>query len=240
MRNYEMYQNTTTGQLADNFANLINELLCQPVDDFYSQYYNISTACTDGLDLWGEVLNFPRHIKCGEEDSYYTLSDDEYRVVLLIIYNTMTIQPTVTNLNSIMNEIFNEFGWDVYVQDYQDMSYLCYVFTVDLPDWIYYVFYFYDVLPRPQGVGVEILESPVEFLGFEEQVAGDTSEYTTGNLRVSIFYEDLENVSEAKLSLFNSTLVDIETATAEELQADVVTYIDNDSKVTRINRRGDA
>lgn len=183
MNTYEMYKGTTVEALSDGLSNVVQQYCVDISKEYFDNIYNISTAKGKGLDLWGTLLNFPRYIYNGEENGL-ELTDDEYRVVLQVVYSTFAVEPTIPNLNHVMRLIFGTQGLTAYVIDELDMGFITYVFTQQLPVWLNIVFYTYEILPRPMGVGARIREEPTQYLGFDGQnVAGSN----IGNFTRSVF-----------------------------------------------------
>ena len=65
---YIQYQN------APKFNALLTQLtnyLTIPIDQFYTDYFNLLTATTQGLDNWGIILNETRNITYYNYDSIF-------------------------------------------------------------------------------------------------------------------------------------------------------------------------
>lgn len=62
---YVQYQN------APKFNQLLRELtdyLTIPIDQFYSEFFNLATCTTQGLNNWGRILNQPRSVEYYDYD----------------------------------------------------------------------------------------------------------------------------------------------------------------------------
>lgn len=174
---YEQYKGTNVETLSLNIAKLFNDLVIGAVDSFEASIYNINTANSNGLDIWGKLLNFPRYITNPDsQNDYIELSDEQYRVILRIIAFQTASEPTIQNINRNMIQLFSGIiGVRAYVVDNRDMAFITYIFSNKIPVWLKSIFEIYDILPRPMGVGVNITENIVNILGFEGQNTPDNS-----------------------------------------------------------------
>lgn len=173
MNTYEMYKNTTTEKLANGLVSLFDKLVIKEVDNYKNLFYNIDTANSDGLDLWGKFLKFPRYVTTDE--GYERLEDAQYRIILKAKALQLTRPPTISGINKSINDLFGALDIICYVLDTQDMSFVTYVFVDLLPDWLSNIFEKYDVLPRPAGVGVAIAEAERRYIGFFGQNSNGTN-----------------------------------------------------------------
>ena len=173
MNTYEMYKNTTVEKLTNGLVGLFDTLVIKEVDDYKNLFYNIDTANSEGLDLWGQFLKFPRYVTTDE--GYERLEDAQYRIILKAKALQMTRPPTINGINKSINDIFGVLDITCYILDTQDMSFVTYVFIDLLPDWLRNIFEKYDILPRPAGVGVAISEAERRYIGFFGQNSNGTN-----------------------------------------------------------------
>lgn len=173
MNTYEMYKNTTVEKLTNGLVGLFDTLVIKEIDDYKNLFYNIDTANSEGLDLWGQFLKFPRYVTTNE--GYERLEDSQYRVILKAKALQMTRPPTINGINKSINDIFGALDIVCYIRDTQDMSFVTYVFIDLLPDWLRNIFEKYDILPRPAGVGVAISEAERRYIGFFGQNSNGTN-----------------------------------------------------------------
>lgn len=142
---------------------------------------SITTAKGVGLDLWGVLLNFSRYIptdtstdkykyfnfnnkrfynlifKDKNKPTYSALLDDTYRMLLVLIYQSMFIYPSIKGINDLLSEVLADFG-KLRVGDTTDMSFMLIIFNQKIPNWLSYIAKTYDIIPRPAGVGVKLEE----------------------------------------------------------------------------------
>lgn len=186
------YRNTNIAKLIQGIADIKKTYLDNAQKSLVNDNLCITTAKDDGLDMWGRLLHFYRHIPTDPSTdsginyfnfndknfrnlqfvnpnapSYGRLTDEVYRKFLVLLYQGQFILNTIPNMNEFINEIFNDFD-RIVVRDTLDMSYQVYVFNGDnFPIWLKWILDNYDVLPRPAGVGSKYIEAqPVKRFGF--------------------------------------------------------------------------
>ena len=130
------------------------------IQNFYDNIFNIQTANSYGLDVWGQILNVPRQLKVsinGEED-LYTLNDRYYKLVLLTKAIANISDCTVPSLENLLSFLFTERG-KVYVYDTDTMA-MRYIFSFFQNIWEKAILQIDGILPKPTGVGLQIEELP--------------------------------------------------------------------------------
>lgn len=184
------------------------------IDEFYNKIWNIDTANSFGLDIWGRIVGIGRTITTESDtpffgfettnDSFvpfdqgtfydddratttYTMDDDMYRKVILCKAMSNIVRPNAQTINSMLQYLFD--GKRCYVLDTGGMS-MRYVFAFYLKNW-QKTLVTSDILPRPAGVLVEIVEIPQpNIIGFSE--AGSSSatfdQGTWYNPELSVLY----------------------------------------------------
>lgn len=167
------YVETNIETLLNGLNDIFIKYTGKPVEDFFYNIYDLSTAAGIGLDLWGVILNFPRVIKFSSEEnpevSTKTLTDDEYRLILKLLALQTKTNMTISEINKHLMDLFSLYNTRAYCQDRQDMTYVNYVFEWKIPDWLKSAFNNYELLPHPQGVGVKYEEALAAIIGFEGQ-----------------------------------------------------------------------
>lgn len=167
-------------------------------DQFYDNIWNIDTAGTLGLDIWGRIVVIGRNIQIPvidyfgfnvspppqswnpfNQQSFYTgpatsttfrLADNAYRVLILAKALSNIAQTNARNLNRILQQLFPGRG-RAWVNDLGSMS-MRFTFEFVLEPWEMAVLVTGGVLPRPAGVGATILQIPTETFGFAEAGPG--------------------------------------------------------------------
>lgn len=173
------YIGTNIEKFLLNLEKVLKKHVKDVVDSFCVDIYDLKTAKGIGLDVWGEILNFPRVIRGYlDTDDYITLSDDEYRTILGIKALQMTTNETIPAMNRDLKRLFTDtYNVYAYVDDNQDMSIVNYVFLWAIPDWLKSAFTHYDLLPHPMGVGTGFTEALAMPIGFDGQGADEVTNF---------------------------------------------------------------
>lgn len=211
------YQNTNIEMLVKGIQNIYNKYVVKMFESLINHNFSITTAKSAGLDCWGWLLHFNRHIPISggaadrnffsfyktnfidlqfyylDKNNFFTIEDYYYRRFLVLIYQGQFIINNLPFLNNFMSEIFEDLA-NVTVRDSYDMQYVVYVFntteTQILPKWFTYVLDNYDLLIRPAGVGVNYLETNYKYFGFKtnSEIQAKT---IRGNFFKTIFKKDI-------------------------------------------------
>lgn len=163
------YKDTNIQTLLTGLDRVFKKYTARPLADFLTDIYDLNTAAGMGLDLWGAVLDFPRVIRGLEENTFFTLTDDQYRVILKLLALQTRTRLTIPEINGELAGLFGSFGSASYAVDKQDMTYINYVFVWKIPDWLRAAFANYRLLPSPMGVGTGFEEALYTHIGFEGQ-----------------------------------------------------------------------
>lgn len=126
------------------------------IENFYNDIFNIQTANTYGLNIWGERLNISRRLKVNGET--IELEDKYYRFLLLVKAMSNISNCTVPNLEEILNFLFQDRG-KVYVFDTGIMT-MKYTFNFYLDAMEKAILDLPGIPPKPTGVGLTIVELP--------------------------------------------------------------------------------
>lgn len=158
-------------------------------DDWYRDVFNLYTANEFGLSVWSIILgqplfinrsfsgrptwgfeqyhvNFTRGNFAGSS-SLTRLQPETARILLQLRYFQLISSGTIPETNRALKWIFSENYGDAWLLDGEDMTQL-YVFTFPVPAELAYVFKYFDVLPRPAGVGSDFIVVLNETWGFGE------------------------------------------------------------------------
>lgn len=135
------------------------------IKNFYNNIFNIQTANTYGLNVWGERLNISRRLKVNEQT--IELEDKYYRFLLLVKAMSNISNCTVPNLEEILNFLFQDRG-KVYVFDTGIMT-MKYTFDFYLEEMEKAILNLPGIPPKPTGVGLDIVELPKgQLFGFNK------------------------------------------------------------------------
>lgn len=133
-------------------------------DNFYTNVFNLDTANSFGLSVWGICLGV-------ERPSYtlngvtYQYTDDMYRLFLKSRSNFFSMNGSIYQFNKYMSFLFP--NKPVIVIDNLDMSLrIVFYYTPTTEEWL--VLNNPDFLPRPSGVRIEMfIIAPEKILGFD-------------------------------------------------------------------------
>ncbi|WP_218921016.1 DUF2612 domain-containing protein [Acinetobacter larvae] len=161
------------------------------IDDFYRIVWNVHTAKGFGLDLWGRIVGINRNIGtsspeaeafgfkskkpsfypfnqrpfsgAGTKFASFKLSDEQYRRLILIKAAANLTLATAPNINKFLKMIFNDRCYFL-ITGHMTARY---VFEFKLSPLERIIVFKLNLLPRPSGVLVEYLESPIgKIFGF--------------------------------------------------------------------------
>lgn len=188
------YAGTNIEALLNGIADVFYKNLEGFSEQMYTDYLDISSATSNGLDKWGALLDVPRNIPFSDvleidrlalhfEDmnfykaqfiwhkdlKYLRLTDMAFRSLLQMKLLELGTNADIPQINHYMKLLFRQFGGDAYIEDLQNMEFATYVFNFEIPWFLQYAFKKLDVLPRPMGVGLKVIENVVYPIGFDGQ-----------------------------------------------------------------------
>ena len=160
----------------------------QMTDDFYRLVFNLHTAEGYGLDIWGRIVGIGREINApdpegghfGFDEGFYpfnelpfssggtglnswALTDQAYRELIFLKALSNIVYATAPNINDLLRYVFKGNSYFV-IRNNMTASY---VFEFFLSPFERHIVYNTDILPRPCGVLVDIIElDPSTTFGF--------------------------------------------------------------------------
>lgn len=148
-------------------------------DTFFSYVWNVETAQGFGLDIWGRIVGVDRTLNVPADTpnpgmfpftpGVVTLTDSQFRTVILVKALANITNGTATDLNQLLSNLFAGRG-RCYVQDMGAMS-LRFTFEFFLEPFEYVIITQTGVAPRPAGVLATVLQSdPSQTFGFAEAI----------------------------------------------------------------------
>jgi len=166
-----------------------NENLTDFWENWYNDVFNIETANDFGLRVWSIILDVSFSIETEDRtdghiwgfgsfhknfrdksnfmpvsNNEITLSVAQKRLIIKLRYAQLVSRGTIPEINSALRSIF---GYNVYAVDSYDMSSTYMVATQQLTADIQYILDKYDLLPRPAGVGAEVVVYTGREFGFD-------------------------------------------------------------------------
>lgn len=201
------YKGTNIQKLFLECAKIKYKYTIKPLESLLKDNCNLSTANGTGLDLWGLILGFSRYVfieLVDDEPFYYTLTDKQFRQMLMIIQQKQFQNGSLRNVNKFVYDILGEYA-ELKVLDSQNMEYIIYQFQGILPTWLKWTLQQTDILPRPAGVGVKVVEEVVasdnRFIGFAPDESDKTTNPMAYNERVAWFKKNIGNFDNAQFGL---------------------------------------
>lgn len=198
--------------------------------DWYNNVFNIETATDFGLQIWGEILNFPRQGKSKFGNIYY-LTTEQYRAILKGQMLKFNMGGTATDVNRWLKVVF---GNKTYCLDNENMTAVPFVFEGQEPTpELLWLLSNVDFLPRPAGVGykVEIVpESTFGFYGSNLQPFNQGVFYHDYNIDIG----EAENKFQLKINCKDPNA----TITINAIETNYQVFTINDSYTWSVSRPG--
>ena len=174
------------------------------VNSFYNLVWNVSTANSLGLDVWGRIVGADRNAKIippdaavfgfetdpqsfqpldqapfrGSDANFasYRLNDSDYRKVIMLKAAANLIYATAPNINRFMQAIFGKRCYYLLTGTMK----AAYYFEFKLDFFERYLVYTLGILPVPCGVEVEYFEKET-WTNFIELIVNSDMPKTLGN-----------------------------------------------------------
>lgn len=202
---YEQYLGGNFEALLRGISEIKAKHLKKAMDTAKSDIFSLKTAKGNALDMWGRLLNISRFIPAefnfgGETEppvnEYQTLSDDDFRTILIWAYQSQNFTITIDNLKEWLNGYFNmnaivQDKNAVNVADFQNMSERI-LYSESVADFLRWVLTEYDLIPRPAGVLDSLIPIVSKVIGFRVSDDPNFLEY-----RTNFFFGRFANESDA-------------------------------------------
>lgn len=196
------YRDSNVNALIQKINEIHNKYCQRALKSLILDNISLSTAKGTGLDLWGVILSLSRYVLIeikSEVATYYLIEDDDYRNLLMVLYQKQFINTDLPSINHFTQQILGKYG-DIRVKDTYDMTYIIYEFNSEIPNWLKWSLNEKDILPRPAGVGVKINDasSNIRVFGFAP------SEHDKESAPAA--YEARKAYFESNVGAFNETI----------------------------------
>ena len=177
--------------------------------NFYNEIFNIETANSYGLDIWGNIIGVSRFVQDYQDSTtIYTLTDDQFRRVLLYKAGANIMDSTLFSMNYLLKKLYPDYHCFVrnsnnYVNDsgrYYESNpmEIEYVFIdSDLTDLEKSIFFVVGAFGKGAGVHFNLSEYNYDeifgFYGSELQMFGenDNDERTPSDYVGGVFYKPI-------------------------------------------------
>lgn len=148
-------------------------------DTFFDYVWNVETAQGFGLDIWGRIVGVDRTLNVPADTpnpgmfpftpGVVTLTDSQFRTVILVKALANITNGTATGLNQLLSNLFAGRG-RCYVRDLGSMA-MVFDFEFWLEPFEYVIITQTGVAPRPAGVQVSVFQVDVaRTFGFAEAI----------------------------------------------------------------------
>jgi len=143
------------------------------LENFYNLVWNVDTATTWGLDVWGKIVDLSRYINIetpvptppSSEGTSFYIPDEDYRSYILFKAVANISNCSAPSLNSLLANKFSELGV-AYVADTGSMT-MRFIFEFPLSYWEEALFASGTIFPKTTGVQADVLiQPPTDVFGF--------------------------------------------------------------------------
>ena len=132
-------------------------------ENWISNVINIQNANDYGLAIWGALLQIPRSYMVNGTST--TLTTKQYSKLLLARLRIIKMRGTIPEINKLLKFLFGEYG-KAYVIDNYNMT-MTYRFDFNLTDLQKTIIQTIPILPRPAGVGINVISLDNKVFGFD-------------------------------------------------------------------------
>lgn len=157
--------------------------------NWFRDVFDLRTANDFGLAVWGAILDLPlvgSSIGSGDRDVFgygihntnfenggfgrdtdgtFGLTTEQKRLALRLRFFQLVTDGSVDHINAFLAHLFGDQG-RAYVLDNLDMT-ATYIFAFQPTPQVLFVLEQFDLLPRPAGVGIQVLVNPGDSFGFD-------------------------------------------------------------------------
>jgi hypothetical protein len=156
------YNNTNLQELMRQKALVYNKYIGNLLKAFNDEILNLDTCRSSALDyIWGKYFKISRTF-ADDEGNLFSLSDAEFRYILKIKAFCSIWDGAINSLNNFLGILYRDRGI-VFILDNQNMTVNTYYFKMLMSEQEKYIFTHYDILPRPAGIGTELINITVSF-----------------------------------------------------------------------------
>jgi hypothetical protein len=170
-------------------AKVYQKYIGDSINNTLSELIDWRTCSDEALDRWGQLLQMPRIYKLAN-NTYYKLPTNEYRYFIGVAFMRTGWRGDLYSANEKLKEIYKDRGV-VQILDNSDMTFINYIFLMDMPSEVDYILQNYDILPKISGLGVKIIVRDKYYFSnkpftqdLPENVTTGYNDYTDGNIKV--------------------------------------------------------
>ena len=180
------YKGSNVAKLIEGIIEIKKRGVLRAYKSLIDDCLNLSTAKGDALDLWGYILGINRYVPrdatkadgdynwwCFNQENfkeliflqvrdhlYHRLEDDDFRNLLLLFLQRQYIFASPPEAQSLIDDYIGGKYGELNIRDTQKMNMQAEFSFNDYPVWMRWYILLKDIIPRPAGVKVDIIEAP--------------------------------------------------------------------------------
>ena len=153
--------------ILDNKSDFVQKNVADFWEKWTREVFNINTAGTFGLNIWGSFLDVERPTYTDDTGATVVFTDDQYRTIIKGRLMLMMSNGSVHDINAYLDYLFP--NKPVFCIDYHNMSIsLIFYYTPSAEELA--IIKSDGFLPRPAGVNVDyVIVEPDKVFGFDGQ-----------------------------------------------------------------------
>ena len=187
------YRGSNVAELIKGIIEIKKKGVLRAYKSLIDDCLNLSTAKGDALDLWGYILGINRYVPRDSEQNakepfkqwnfnqsnfkhliflqvrdhlYHRLDDDAFRNLLLLFLQRQYIFPSPAEAQSLIDDYISDKYGEINILDTQKMGMKVEFSFNDYPEWMRWYILLKDIIPRPAGVKVDIIDLEGDRYGF--------------------------------------------------------------------------
>ena len=186
------YKGSNVAKLIEGIIEIKKKGVLRAYKSLIDDCLNLSTAKGDALDLWGYILGINRYVPrdatkadgdynwwCFNQENfkeliflqvrdhlYHRLEDDDFRNLLLLFLQRQYIFASPPEAQSLIDDYIGDKYGELNIWDTQKMSMQAEFSFNDYPEWMRWYILLKDIIPRPAGVKVDIIDLEGDRYGF--------------------------------------------------------------------------
>lgn len=178
------YKGSNVSKLIEGIIEIKKRGVLRAYKSLIDDCLNLSTAKGDALDLWGYILGISRYVPRDatkadgdynwwsfnqknfkeliflqvRDHLYHRLEDDDFRNLLLLFLQRQYIFASPPEAQSLIDDYIGDKYGELNIRDTQKMSMQAEFSFNDYPEWMRWYILLKDIIPRPAGVKVDIID----------------------------------------------------------------------------------
>lgn len=178
------YKGSNVSKLIEGIIEIKKRGVLRAYKSLIDDCLNLSTAKGDALDLWGYILGINRYVPRDatkadgdynwwsfnqknfkeliflqvRDHLYHRLEDDDFRNLLLLFLQRQYIFASPPEAQSLIDDYIGDKYGELNIRDTQKMGIQAEFSFNDYPEWMRWYILLKDIIPRPAGVKVDIMD----------------------------------------------------------------------------------